>query len=55
MAAIVGINSRHGLAIVVHHRNQPNESKLSLYNLLLLLLTVDKTVVHIQEDRVLSY
>ena len=37
MAAIIGIDSRYGLPIEVHHRNQLNKSKLSLYNPLLLL------------------
>ena len=35
MATIVGIISRHGLRIEVHHRNQPNKSKLLLYKLYL--------------------
>ena len=37
MAAIVGIISRRGLRIEVHHRNQPNKSKLVLYKPLLRL------------------
>ena len=35
MAAIVGIVSRHGLRIEARCRNQPNKSKLALYNPLL--------------------
>ena len=35
MAAVVGIISRRGLKIEVHHRNQPNKSKLVLYKPLL--------------------
>ena len=35
MAAIVNIDSRHGLRIEAHHRNQPNKSKLALYKPLL--------------------
>ena len=31
MAATVGINSKRGLRIEVHHRNQPNKSKIALY------------------------
>ena len=34
-AAIVGTVSRPGLTIEAHCRNQPNKSKLALYNLLL--------------------
>ena len=30
MVAKVGIVSRHGLTIEVHHRHQPNKSKLTL-------------------------
>ena len=37
MAAIVGIVSRRGLRIEVHHKNQPNKSKLLLYKPLLCL------------------
>ena len=37
MAAIVGIISRHGLIIGVHHRNQYNRSKIGMYSLLLSL------------------
>ena len=37
MAAVVGIISRHGHSIDVHHRNLPNKSKLTLYKLLLSL------------------
>ena len=33
MAAIVGIISNHGLRVEVHHRNQPNKSKLALLKL----------------------
>ena len=35
MAAIVIIVSMRGLGIKAHHRNQPNKSKLVLYNMLL--------------------
>ena len=35
VTAIVGIDSRHGLRIETHHRNQPNKSKLALYEPLL--------------------
>ena len=35
MAAIVNIDSRHGLRIEAHHRNQPNKSRLGLYKPLL--------------------
>ena len=35
MAAIVGIDSRHGLRMEAHRRNQPNKSKLALYKPLL--------------------
>ena len=35
MAAIVGIIIRHGLTIESSHRNQPNRSKLALYEQLL--------------------
>ena len=35
MAAILSIVTRHGLRIEVHHRNQPNKSKLALYKPLL--------------------
>ena len=35
MAAIVSIDSRHGLRIEALHRNQPNKSKLALYKPLL--------------------
>ena len=35
MVAIVSINSRRGLRIEAHHRNQPNKSKLALYKSLL--------------------
>ena len=35
MTAIVGIVSRHGLAVEAHHRNQPNKSKLVLHKPLL--------------------
>ena len=35
MAAVVGIISRRGLRSEGHHIDQPNESKLALYNLLL--------------------
>ena len=31
MAAVVGIDSGHGLTIEVCYRNQPNKSKLALY------------------------
>ena len=34
-AAIVGIDSRRGLRIEVHCRNQPNKSKVALYKPLL--------------------
>ena len=37
MAAVVGINTRHGHSIDTRHKNQPCVSKLVLYNLLLLL------------------
>ena len=30
--AVVGITSRHALSIEAHHENQPNQSKLALYN-----------------------
>ena len=33
--AIVDVVSRRGFIIVIHHRNQPNKSKLALYKLLL--------------------
>ena len=46
MAAVVGIVSRHGLSINAHGRNQPNKSKLVLYNLLLSLEESFNTVVH---------
>ena len=36
-AAIVGIVSRRGFRIEVRHRNQPNKSKLALYEPLLRL------------------
>ena len=32
MAVMVGIINKCDLIIEVHHRNQPNKSKLSLYN-----------------------
>ena len=32
MAAVVGIISGRGLRIEAHHRNQPNKSKLVLFN-----------------------
>ena len=35
MVDIVGIISRRGLRIEVHHRNQPNKSKLALHKALL--------------------
>ena len=35
MAAVVGIVSRHGLSIHMHHGKKPNKSKLALYKLLL--------------------
>ena len=44
MAAVAGIVSRHGLRIKAHCRNQYDESKLSLYNPLLLLSF--KTVIY---------
>ena len=31
IAAVVGIGSRYGLCIDLHHRNQPNKNKLALY------------------------
>ena len=37
MATIVGIISRHGLRIEVHHRNRPNKSDLALCKTLLSL------------------
>ena len=37
MAAIVEMDSNHGLAIETHHRNPHNKSKLALYNPLLAL------------------
>ena len=37
MAAIVGIISRCGLIIDVHHRNQYNRSKIEMYSQLLSL------------------
>ena len=37
MAVIVGIDSRCGLAIEAHHRNQPDKCTLMLYNPLLSL------------------
>ena len=33
MAAVIGIDSRHGLIIEAHHRNQPYKTKLVLYKL----------------------
>ena len=35
MAAMVGIGSRCGLTIEVHHKTQPNKSKIALYKPLL--------------------
>ena len=35
MAAIVSIDSRRGLKIEVHYRNQPSKGKLALYKSLL--------------------
>ena len=37
MAAKIGIISKRGLRIIRYYINQPNRSKLVLYNLLLLL------------------
>ena len=31
IAAVVGILSRHGLSIYVHHEDHPNKHKLALY------------------------
>ena len=45
MAAVVGIISRHGLKIEANLRNQPNKSKLELYNSLLLFQQLFKTIV----------
>ena len=48
VAAVVGIISRHGLSIDVHHGNQPNKHKPALYkpstsfNSHLKLLYIDK-------------
>ena len=39
MAAVVVINDECGLRIKAHHRNKPNNSKLSLYKVLFSLLT----------------
>ena len=44
MAAVAVISSGRGLRIEMHHRNQPNKSKLELY----------KTAIHKQQDRVLQ-
>ena len=46
MAAIVSIISRRGLTIKVHHRNQPNKSKLVLYKPLLHFTVIYKGTVH---------
>ena len=45
MAAIVSIVSRCVLSIGVYRGNQPNESKLALYDLLLLLYQSFKAVI----------
>ena len=39
MGAVVNINSRRGLIIEVHRRNQPNKDTV-------FTLTVNKTIIH---------
>ena len=55
MAAIVSIISRRGLRIEACHRNQPNKSKLALYNPLLHLYSHLKQLYTSNKTKRFSY